>query len=163
MPIASWQKFGVPEQLHVILNCVYFFQSKYHRLPRALNEDDSKELHKIVKDYLGSKMQIEGEDFKVEKVDEKLIGRQPSSECSLPFLGFNQSLKSRPWYKSTSQLDTISSLVNMDLLRNKFNFMNITASNFIQASTQTTNKSKYTVIGTAISDRKRLLVWQDEQ
>lgn len=73
MPIASWQKFGVPEQLHVILNCVYFFQSKYHRLPRALNEDDSKELHKIVKDYLGSKMQIEGEDFKVEKVDEKLI------------------------------------------------------------------------------------------
>ena len=102
-------------------------------------------------------------NFVVRKVDEKLIGRQPSSECSLPFLGFNQSLKSRPWYKSTSQLDTISSLVNMDLLRNKFNFMNITASNFIQASTQTTNKSKYTIIGTAISDRKRLLVWQDEQ
>jgi len=23
MPIASWEKFGVPEQLHVILNGVY--------------------------------------------------------------------------------------------------------------------------------------------
>jgi len=97
-------------------------------------------------------------NFVVRKVDEKLISRQPSSECSLPFLGFNQNLKSRPWYKSTSQLDTISSLVNIDLLRNIFDFMSITVSNFIQASTQTPNKSKYTVIRIAITDRKRLLV-----
>jgi hypothetical protein len=37
MPIASWDKFGVPEQLHLILNGVYKFYAKYQRLPAVLN------------------------------------------------------------------------------------------------------------------------------
>lgn len=41
MPIASWEKFGVPEQLHVILNALLTFHTKYHRIPRALNADDA--------------------------------------------------------------------------------------------------------------------------
>ncbi len=69
MPIANWDKFGVPEQLHVILNSLYSFHHKHHRLPRVLNRDDAKELQKIVKQYLSCKIQIEGEDFKVESVD----------------------------------------------------------------------------------------------
>ena len=53
------------------------------------------------------------ENFVVRKVDGKLINRQPSLETSLPcFHGnYKQTLKSRPWYRSTSQLDTVSSLV----------------------------------------------------
>ena len=41
MPIASWDKFGVPEQLHVILNGLIAFHGKHHRLPRILNKDDA--------------------------------------------------------------------------------------------------------------------------
>lgn len=38
MPIANWEKFGYPEQLHVILNGVYDFWAKHKRLPEPLNE-----------------------------------------------------------------------------------------------------------------------------
>ena len=73
MPIASWDKFGVPEQLHIVLTALYNFYAKHHRTPRALNKEDAAELQAIVKEYLGQKMEIEGEDFKVESVDEKLV------------------------------------------------------------------------------------------
>lgn len=33
MPICTWEKFGYPEQLHVILNGVLEFWNKYKRLP----------------------------------------------------------------------------------------------------------------------------------
>jgi len=49
MPIANWGKFGVPEQLHIVLNSLYLFYSKHHRIPRPLNIDDAAELQKIVK------------------------------------------------------------------------------------------------------------------
>lgn len=52
--------------------------------------------------------------FVVRRVDEKLIGRTPSSEPDVPFINRSccgrRVLKS-PWYKSTSHLDTISSLL----------------------------------------------------
>jgi hypothetical protein len=48
MPIASWEKWGVPEQLHIILNSLYAFHHKHHRLPRPLNREDAAELQKIV-------------------------------------------------------------------------------------------------------------------
>lgn len=73
MPIASWDKFGVPEQLHIILNALLAFQGKNNRIPRVLNKEDSEQLKALVKEYLGSKMEIEGEDFKVESVDDKLV------------------------------------------------------------------------------------------
>ena len=43
MPIASWEKFGVPEQLHLILNGVYDFWAKHQRLPAILNEAEAQE------------------------------------------------------------------------------------------------------------------------
>jgi hypothetical protein len=49
MPIASWEKFGVPEQLHIILNSLLAFHTKHHRIPRALNADDANELKALVK------------------------------------------------------------------------------------------------------------------
>lgn len=58
MPIASWDKFGVPEQLHIVINALYNFYSKHHRTPRALNKEDAAELQAIVKEYLGQKMEI---------------------------------------------------------------------------------------------------------
>lgn len=73
MPIASWDKFGVPEQLHIVLNALHNFHTLNSRIPRPLNQDDANELKKLVKEYISSKMEIEGEDFKVEEVDEKLI------------------------------------------------------------------------------------------
>lgn len=73
MPIASWDKFGVPEQLHIILNALLAFQGKYNHIPRPLNQEDANNLKALVKEYLSSKMEIEGEDFKVENVDDKLI------------------------------------------------------------------------------------------
>ncbi len=73
MPIASWDKFGIPEQLHIVLNALLAFQSKHHRIPRPLNQEDANELKALVKEYLSTKMEIEGEDFKVETVDEGLI------------------------------------------------------------------------------------------
>lgn len=42
MPICSWDKFGYPEQLHVILNGILDFWGKYKRLPENLNKDDAK-------------------------------------------------------------------------------------------------------------------------
>lgn len=42
MPIASWDKFGVPEQLHLILNGVYDFFAKHHRLPSVLDENEAQ-------------------------------------------------------------------------------------------------------------------------
>jgi len=65
MPIANWDKFGIPEQLHVILNSLYIFYEKHHRIPRRLNSEDADELVNIVNGYLKGKMEIEGEDFKV--------------------------------------------------------------------------------------------------
>ena len=65
MPIASWEKFGVPEQLHVILNGVYTFYENNKRLPKPLNDEDANELVKIVQESIKNKMEIEGEDFKV--------------------------------------------------------------------------------------------------
>lgn len=56
MPIASWEKFGNPEQLHIILNALYAFHAKHHRIPRSLNHEDAAELQKIVKEYLSGKM-----------------------------------------------------------------------------------------------------------
>lgn len=41
MPICSWDKFGYPEQLHVILNGLLEFYSKNKRLPEILNKEDS--------------------------------------------------------------------------------------------------------------------------
>ena len=73
MPIASWDKFGIPEQLHIVLNALLAFNHKHSRIPRVLNQDDAEELKALVKNYLSSKMEIEGEDFKVENVDDKLI------------------------------------------------------------------------------------------
>ena len=60
MPIANWDKFGVPEQLHVILNGLYKFYEKNHRIPKLLNEDDANALVAEVKEHLGAKMEIEG-------------------------------------------------------------------------------------------------------
>jgi ubiquitin-activating enzyme E1 len=44
MPIANWDKFGIPEQLHAILNGLYIFYQKHNRLPKALNLEDAAEL-----------------------------------------------------------------------------------------------------------------------
>lgn len=41
MPICSWQKFGTPQQLHVILNGVLDFWNKHKRLPVNLNKEDA--------------------------------------------------------------------------------------------------------------------------
>jgi len=38
MPICSWDKFGYPEQLHVILNGLLDFHIKNKRLPELLNK-----------------------------------------------------------------------------------------------------------------------------
>ena len=73
MPIASWDKFGVPEQLHIVLNGLHAFWAKNKRIPRPLNVDDASSLKALVKEYLANKMEVEGEDFKVESVDDKLI------------------------------------------------------------------------------------------
>ena len=73
MPIASWDKFGIPELLHVILNCIYKYYAKNKRIPRKLNQEDCDELAAIIKEYLANQMEIEGEDFKVDTVDEQLI------------------------------------------------------------------------------------------
>lgn len=55
------------------MNSLYTFYAKHHRIPRLLNQEDAAELQSIVKEYLSGKMEIEGEDFKVEKVDEQLV------------------------------------------------------------------------------------------
>jgi hypothetical protein len=44
MPICSWDKFGIPEQLHVVLNGILNFEKKHKRLPENLNKDDAVEL-----------------------------------------------------------------------------------------------------------------------
>ena len=49
MPIANWEKFGYPEQLHVILNGVYNFFAKHNRLPAPMNDADAEELLKLTK------------------------------------------------------------------------------------------------------------------
>jgi hypothetical protein len=56
MPIANWDKFGVPEQLHIILNALYSFYAKHNRIPRILNAEDAAELQTIVKEYLSKQM-----------------------------------------------------------------------------------------------------------
>ena len=38
MPIASWDKFGVPEQLHIVLNAMHLFWGKNKRIPNPLSE-----------------------------------------------------------------------------------------------------------------------------
>lgn len=40
MPICNWEKFGYPEQLHVILNGILSFHQKHSRLPNNLDNDD---------------------------------------------------------------------------------------------------------------------------
>lgn len=57
----------------MILNSLLAFHAAQHRLPRPLNVEDANELKRLVKEYISTKMEIEGEDFKVETVDEKLI------------------------------------------------------------------------------------------
>ncbi len=69
MPIASWDKFGVPEQLHLILNGVYDFYAEHGRLPAILNENEAQSLVQLVNEHKNKKMEIEGENFKVESVD----------------------------------------------------------------------------------------------
>ncbi|HRI34625.1 MAG TPA: hypothetical protein PLD02_12805 [Saprospiraceae bacterium] len=49
MPICSWEKFGYPEQLHVILNGVINFWGKHKRLPENLNQADAEEVLKLSK------------------------------------------------------------------------------------------------------------------
>ena len=49
------------------------FHQKHKHLPRPLNKDDANELKNYVKEFQNAKMEIEGEDFKVENVDEKLV------------------------------------------------------------------------------------------
>lgn len=56
MPIASWDKFGVPEQLHIILNGLYNFHQKYHRLPKGLSLQDATELELIIKENILNKI-----------------------------------------------------------------------------------------------------------
>jgi ubiquitin-activating enzyme E1 len=56
MPIANWDKFGVPEQLHITLNALYSFYAKHNRVPRILNADDASELQAIVKEHLSKQM-----------------------------------------------------------------------------------------------------------
>lgn len=73
MPIASWEKFGCPEQLHTALNGIYNFWAKHQRLPRALNEDDAAELLELVKEWKKNKIDEEGFEFNVEETDEKLV------------------------------------------------------------------------------------------
>lgn len=58
MPIANWDKFGIPEQLHVILNALYSFYALHKRLPEALSEADAAQLVQLVKDHLAVKMDI---------------------------------------------------------------------------------------------------------
>lgn len=41
MPIASWDKFGVPEQLHIVLNGLQAFWAKNKRVPRPLCQEDA--------------------------------------------------------------------------------------------------------------------------
>jgi len=73
MPIASWDKFGVPEQLHIVLNGLQAFWAKNKRIPKPLDKEDANQLKALVKEYLANKMEVEGEDFKVESVDDQLI------------------------------------------------------------------------------------------
>ena len=56
MPICSWEKFGVPEQLHVLLNGIYAFWSKYKRLPEILNEKEAEEVLSMAKEWQSSKI-----------------------------------------------------------------------------------------------------------
>jgi len=58
MPIASWDKFGVPEQLHIVLNGLHAFWAKNKRIPRPLNVDDASSLKALVKEYLANKMEV---------------------------------------------------------------------------------------------------------
>ena len=60
MPIANWEKFGYPEQLHVILNGLYNFYEKNQRLPRPLDEADATELIGRVTEFQKNKIDEEG-------------------------------------------------------------------------------------------------------
>lgn len=56
MPICSWEKFGVPEQLHVILNGVLNFWAEHKRLPENLNKEEAALLYKYAKDWQSNKI-----------------------------------------------------------------------------------------------------------
>lgn len=56
MPICSWEKFGNPEQLHVILNGLLDFWAKHKRLPKNLHKDEAEELLKFSKDWQSNKI-----------------------------------------------------------------------------------------------------------
>jgi hypothetical protein len=56
MPICSWEKFGYPEQLHVILNGVLDFYAKHQRLPKNLSKEEAEELYKLAKDWQSNKI-----------------------------------------------------------------------------------------------------------
>lgn len=73
MPIANWEKFGYPEQLHVILNGIYNFYAKNNRLPAPMNDADAEELLKLTKEWQENKIDEEGYEFKVEEIDPKLV------------------------------------------------------------------------------------------
>lgn len=72
MPICTWEKFGYPEQLHVVLNGFYQFWAKHKRLPNNLDEADAAELVGLCKEWLSSKIDAEGEEFTVEEFNDKL-------------------------------------------------------------------------------------------
>lgn len=69
MPICSWEKFGYPEQLHVILNGLFDFWTKNNRLPKLLDEKDAQELVELSNAWQNSKIDNEGEEFKVDQLD----------------------------------------------------------------------------------------------
>ena len=52
---------------------MHSFWRKNKRIPNPLSQEDADQLKACVKEYQANKMEIEGEDFKVESVDEKLI------------------------------------------------------------------------------------------
>lgn len=56
MPICSWEKFGVPEQLHVILNGLLNFWAEHKRLPENLNKEQAALLFKYAKDWQSNKI-----------------------------------------------------------------------------------------------------------
>ena len=73
MPICSWEKFGAPEQLHVILNGIYSFWAKNNRLPGILNEAEANEVLELSKQWQANKIDAEGEEFKVEEIDANMV------------------------------------------------------------------------------------------
>lgn len=56
MPICNWEKFGYPEQLHVILNGILSFHQKHKRLPNNLDNNDLSELKILIAEWLKNRI-----------------------------------------------------------------------------------------------------------